>query len=115
MKGPARDPASFIGATKCANTAYYLTRRAAGEGQEQNSLRRDAALEKDFDSGRERGRLPSSRSRDDSKGPVPKVSGLTLSFVEFSLRSEHVFDFIVGVLQRRRPRALLAPSNFPEY
>jgi len=105
----------LVGTSKCANTAHYLARRAAGEGQEQNSFRRDAALEEDFDPGRERGRLPSSRSRDDSEGPVPKGGGFSLSRVEFSLRSEHMFDSIVGVLQRLRPRALLAPFTFPEY
>ena len=115
MKSPARDPASSVGASKCANTAYYLARRATGEGQEQNSLRRDAALEKNIDSGRKRRGLPSSRSRDDPQGPVPKGGGLTLSRVEFSMRSQHMFDFIYGVLQRLRPRALWALFTFHEY
>ena len=48
VKGPARDSATMVGAPQCANTAHYLARRAAGEGQEQDSLRRDAALEKEI-------------------------------------------------------------------
>jgi hypothetical protein len=73
--------------------------RAAGKGQEQNSFRRDAAFEKNADSGRKRCGLPGSGSRDDSERPVTKRGGLSLLRVELSLGSEHMFDSKIGVLQ----------------
>jgi hypothetical protein len=97
VKGPARNAANVVATSNRANSAHYLARRAPGERQEQNSFRRDATLEKDFDSGRQCGRLSGSRSRDDSKRPVPKCGRRTLPFIELSLRREHVIDANQGV------------------
>ena len=92
VEGPARDPASSVGTSQCADTTDDLARRASGERQEQDSLWCDASIEQDVDPSGKRGRLPGAGSRDDSQGPVPKRGGLALPVVEFSFRSEHLFE-----------------------
>jgi hypothetical protein len=94
----------LFGAAKGAHTAHYLARGATGEGEEQYSLRCDAALEKNADSGRQRRRLAGSGSRDDAERSVSKIGGLTLTFIEFLSGGEHIRDAIFGVLHRRRRR-----------
>src|SRR5271167_1113669 len=97
VKGPARDSASVIGTAQRANTAYYLACGTAGEGEEQYSLGRHAALEKNIDSGGQRRGLTGTRSGDDSKRPIPKSGRFALPRVEFRVRVEHVFDSIFRV------------------
>jgi hypothetical protein len=99
VKGSARDPATAVNASQCANTTYDLACRASSEGQQQDPLRCHAAFEKKFDSGGKGCGLAGAGPRDDSERPVSKCGGLSLLVVELSRRSEHPLDVTFGVSQ----------------